>query len=90
MQVVLSERFITKGGVTMKLRQAKKIVHGRHTSFKRRLELRPPYTVITEDGSLQTIYPSHHDIDMVARAMTVYRRHLKHNKKKWQREETCM
>lgn len=65
----------------MKFRQAKKIIHGRHTSFKRRFELRPPYEETAEDVTLRIVYPSWHDIDMVARAMRVYMHHLKKGKK---------
>lgn len=61
----------------MKFRQAKKIIEGNSNLVKRFRELRPPY--INERGNM--VCPSWHDIDIVRRAMKVYRRHIRRHKK---------
>lgn len=61
----------------MKFRQAKKIIEGSSNLVKRFEKLRPSY--INERG--HTVCPSWHDIDIVRRAMKVYLRHVKRNKK---------
>ena len=62
----------------MKFRQAKKIIEGKSNLVKRFRKLRPPYT----NERSRTVWPSWHDIGIVRRAMRVYLRHVKRNKKK--------
>lgn len=61
----------------MKIRQAKKILCGVKSwkTKKRFALLRPPY--IDEHG--RKVYPSWHDIDIIARARTRYMRYIKKN-----------
>lgn len=64
----------------MKFRTAKKIMWSSRNSWRKRFrELRPPY--INDDGF--TVLPSLHDLDIVVRARTVFLRHIKREKKKW-------
>ena len=60
----------------MKFRQAKKIIEGNTNLIKRFKELRKPY----KDDLGRTVFPSWHNIDIVRRAMKVYKRHIKRNK----------
>ena len=60
----------------MKFRQAKKIIEGNTNLIKRFKELRKPY----KDDLGRNVFPSWHDIDIVRRAMKVYKRHIKRNK----------
>lgn len=60
----------------MKFRQAKKIIEGNTNLIKRFKELRKPY----KDDLGRKVFPSWHDIDIVRRAMKVYKRHIKRNK----------
>lgn len=55
----------------------KKIIEGNSNLVKRFRELRPPYT--NERG--RTVWPSWNDIGIVHRAMRVYLRHVKRDKK---------
>lgn len=61
----------------MKFRQAKKIIEGNSNLVKRFRKLRPPY--INERGKM--VFPSYHNIDIIRRAMKVYKRHMKRHKK---------
>lgn len=65
----------------MKFRQAKKIMHGHSSIHQKIRKLRPPY--IDETG--KRVWPSLHDIDIIARARKVYLHHLKRKKKAWQK-----
>ena len=60
----------------MKLRIARKLLYG-HSSYGRKcLSLRPPFM---ENG--RKIYPSWSDIDRIARAWQVFKKHL-HGKRR--------
>ena len=58
----------------MNFRQAKKILFGNTNLVKRFNKLRPP-----DLGRM--VYPSWHDIDIVQRARTVFRKHYRRHKK---------
>ena len=66
----------------MKFRQAKKIMYGHSSIHKKYRKRRPPY--LDETG--KNVYPSLHDIDIIARARKVYLHHLKREKKAWQQK----
>lgn len=57
----------------MKFRQAKKIIEGKSNLDKRFKELRKPY----KDDLGRIVFPSWHDIDIVRRAMKVYKKHTR-------------
>lgn len=63
----------------MKFRTAKKIALGRSSLFKKYRKLRPPY--INEAGN--TVYPSLHNFSIICKAMRVFLKHIKRNKKRW-------
>lgn len=75
----------------MKFRQAKKIMYGNSSVHKKYRKRRPPYKEEVfdpdaEDGfvhSIATVYPSLHDIDIIARARRVFIHHIKRKKKRW-------